>query len=51
MMVVRFGDPGLQVEYTIRTFCRLRTGINVGVEEDAIFVDAILELEGHDSIV
>jgi hypothetical protein len=52
MMVVRFGDPGLQVVHnTMRTFCRLRTGINVGVEEDAIFVDAILELEGHDSIV
>lgn len=51
MMVVRFGDPVLQVGHTIRTFCRLRTRINVGVEEDAIFVEAILELEGHDSIV
>lgn len=36
---------------TIRTCCRLGTGIDVGVEEDAIFVEAILELEGRDSIV
>lgn len=48
---MRFGDPGLQVGDTVRTCCRLRTGVDVGVEEDAIFVDAIPELEGRDSIV
>ncbi len=36
----------------IRTCCCLRTGIEVGViEEDAIFVEAVLELEGRDSTV
>ena len=51
MSVVRFGDTALQVGDTIRTCCRLRTGIDIGVEEDAIFVEAIPELEGRDSIV
>ena len=35
----------------IRTSRCLRTGVEVGVEEDAIFVDAVLKLEGGDTIV
>jgi hypothetical protein len=35
----------------IRTCCRLRTGIDVGVEDDAIFTETILELKGRNGIV
>ena len=52
-VVVRSGEPGITGGGdTIRTCSRLGTGVDVRVEEDdAIFVEAILELEGHDSIV
>ena len=52
MMCGEVRRPGVTDEGdTIRTCCRLRTGINVGVEEDAFFVDAFPQLESRDSIV